>query len=78
MKKADLKAYRDMLANAKLRVGKLKAQGLDAQAVINAKPFDSYPAAINANAAAKDRFVRTVYEGLTSVYVANLRMAAAH
>jgi glyoxylase-like metal-dependent hydrolase (beta-lactamase superfamily II) len=71
--KADLVAYRAMLVDARDRVAKLKAQQKSEQETVNAKPLDSFDKRWANGPMANDRFVRVVYDTLTSVYVARVR-----
>ena len=73
--KADLQAYRNMLVEARDRVAKLKAQQKSAQEVVDAKPLEGFDKRWATDAMANERFVRVVYDTLTSVYVARVREA---
>ena len=50
-------------------------QGYGAQEVVDAKPLEGFDKRWATDAMANERFVRVVYDTLTSVYVARVREA---
>lgn len=62
----DLVAARDMLADAKARVGKLVDDGLSLEAVVAANPLADYHDAWNWDFITTERMTETLYRGLTT------------